>query len=557
MAKKRNSLENLGCVIMYLVLGGFVCYSLLINTFSEKTANAVVVIVVLAVIFAWIILSMRREMLRKVPGNSAKENSVSIPKRPTAQRIPNKRNIRELSTALNVSHETQKIKTKYNDADLADEQKALYELIEKTNGIIFITGKAGTGKSFLLEYFVACTNKQVAVVAPTGVAALNINGQTIHSFFGIDFNVQKPNDAEQMRMSNKRRAILSAIDVLVIDEVSMVRVDIIEAINKKMQIANNNSEPFGGKQVVLFGDLYQLPPVIDSGQLSRYLEDTYGTVFFFGAPSLLAGDLKVYELAVPHRQKDQEYLDILNNLRVGALNQSELDRLNQRCLAPPDDGGFLTLTTTNAVADRTNIERLQKLDQPEFSYDATITGSITESAYPAPKTLILRVGAQVMMLRNDYTDATPKDPKQQRRWVNGTLGIVSSLNVDTIKVLINGVEHSINKASWQKTQYEYDAFEKRLTQEVVATFKQYPLKLAWAVTIHKAQGQTYQSVAIDLGLGAFEAGQMYVALSRCVSMDTLYLRQPINSSDIKVNQEVSAFMDSAVVLTENNSDGQE
>jgi ATP-dependent exoDNAse (exonuclease V) alpha subunit len=428
---------------------------------------------------------------------------------------------------------------------LGPEQAEVYALMENTNVTMYITGRAGSGKSHLLQYFVENTKKQVAVVAPTGVAALNVSGQTIHSFFRLDTDVQDPNNQEQMKVGYKQQEVLKAVDAIVIDEASMLRVDILAAIDKKLQLANNNQLPFGGKQLLLFGDLYQLPPVIDSGQVSRYLDDEYKSVFFFAAPVFKQQPLIIKELKHIYRQQNPAFIGILNDVRVGKLTSNELDALNTRCIDPNDVGThvrYITLTPRNDKARHINHRHLNSINRPEFSYEATVTGDIKQSAFPTERILRLKVGAQVMMLANDLTDSSSPSRQEQRRWVNGTLGVVSELEPDKIKVMIDKVEHSIDRHTWEKVQYAYDAEKKKLTKRTVSTFKQFPIRLAWAITIHKAQGQTYQSVAIDLDDGAFAAGQTYVALSRCVDMDTLFLDRPIRLADIKVNQEIVNFM---------------
>jgi ATP-dependent exoDNAse (exonuclease V) alpha subunit len=466
-----------------------------------------------------------------------------------------RRRLKRLSKTLNDNSSLETIrqykqpqKAEYEhtvDTSVLDkEQKKLFEIMEESNENMYITGRAGTGKSFLLQFFKENTQKEIAVVAPTGVAALNVGGQTLHSFFAIDFDIQDPSNREKMTVSYKKREILKAVDAIVIDEVSMVSADIMESISRKLQIANDNDLPFGGKQIVMFGDLYQLPPVITSGQVRRYLEDTYGSIFFFAAPSVGAMNLHIYELSENHRQKNKEFLDVLNSVRTGDVNAQQLEALNSRVVDDIEKikGKYILLATTNSVVSRVNHHQLSKIEKPEYIYEANVLGSITQSSFPTDKELKLKVGAQIMMLVNDNTDQTSPDIKKGRRWVNGTLGIITRLEEDAVFVTINGVEHQIDRYTWQKKQYEYDAYTKKLESEVVAEFTQYPIRLAWAITIHKAQGQTYQSVMIDVDNGAFENGQTYVALSRCASMSRLYLKSPLSTSDIKVSQEIKGFM---------------
>lgn len=429
-------------------------------------------------------------------------------------------------------------------SELNQEKVDLFWRMERTDETMYITGKAGTGKSYLLEFFVKHSRKNVAVIAPTGVAALNVGGQTIHSFFGLDIDVQNLNEIKHKGVYGKRKVILEKLDTLVIDEASMVRVDLIDAIDLKLQLANSNNLPFGGKQVILFGDLYQLPPVVEA-QVDRYLEDNYGSKFFFAAPAFRRTLLSFYELKTVFRQSDAAFVGILNDIRTGKATSNELAALNTRCgllESRSAHNRFVTLTPRNDTAAHINQQMLDKISRPEYTYNATISGKFNKGTFPTEVALKLKVGTQVMMLVNDNLDDFQERGNKGRRWVNGTLGIISELGKDYIKVMINRVEHSIEQHEWTRNEYEYDAVKKKLISHPVATFKQFPVRLAWALTIHKAQGQTYQSVAVDLEGGAFAAGQTYVALSRCVSLENLYLTHPIKSGDIIVDPEVANFM---------------
>ena len=419
---------------------------------------------------------------------------------------------------------------------LSDEQSKIFNLLETTNDNYYITGKAGTGKSVLLQYFVENSGKRTVVLAPTGVAALNVGGQTIHSFFKMPFEI----DFNDIRVDYKLREILRNVDTIVIDEISMVRVDLMEAISRKLQIARNNEEPFGGVQMVMFGDLYQLPPVVTDGELDRYFKHNFGGYYFFNAKSVEESGLNIYELSYIFRQKDPEFKDILNSIRHGSIKETQLSELNKRTKTMKPDTGFITLAGHNATVSAINHKKLSELDGKEKTYEAEIWGSITESSFPTEKKLKLKVGAQVMLLKNDT--------EKPRRWVNGTLGIVTKLNNEIVKVSIDGVEHTILPATWDKIQYAYNAEERELTKNTVSSFKQLPVRLAWAITIHKSQGQTYQSVAIDLSDGAFAHGQTYVALSRCVSLEGLYLDSPLKRSDIIVDPDIVSFMKKAEIL---------
>lgn len=417
------------------------------------------------------------------------------------------------------------------DIQLSQEQQQAYEIIESSRNNIYITGKAGTGKSTLLEYFVDKTKKQVAVVAPTGIAALNVEGQTIHSFFRFPPDIINPQD---LNVDFKTKEILRSLDTLVIDEVSMVRADLMEGISTKMQIARRSQEPFGGAQVVMFGDLYQLPPVVDDGQLHRYFNHTYGGVYFFNAPAIERAGLEVYQLDNIIRQKDPLFKDLLNAIRHGDGRPAVLEQLNQRRGAQIENQKHVILAGTNYTVSRINHARLAKLPGKERVYHAEITGNIKEAAFPTERNLRLKVGAQVMMLKNDT--------EKPRRWVNGTLATVTKLNHESIRVEIDGVEHTINKRTWREVRYEYDHNDRKLMRTPVSEFTQLPVRLAWAITIHKSQGQTYDAVSVDLSGGAFAHGQTYVALSRCKGLEGLSLARDIKREDVIVDEEIKHFM---------------
>ena len=424
---------------------------------------------------------------------------------------------------------------------LNQEKRDLYNKMEHTDENMFITGKAGCGKSYLLNYFVEHTTKKTVIVAPTGIAALNVGGQTIHSFFQL--KLEPYHDLEDIKregISGKQRMLMRELDVLIVDEVSMVSSNMMDAMDLKMRMANQNNQPFGGKQVLLFGDLYQLPPVINDKEAERCIEDKYGSKLFFRAPAFRHTTLHRYILNTIFRQDDEDFVRILNDIRIGHVSSDDLDMLNSRCGALSrlaSHAKFVTITPRKDRAAEINQENLDKIPRQEYTYYASIEGNFGEKSYPTDKELKLKVGAQVMMLVNDVSDSSG-----HRRWANGSLGVISELTPSSIKVMINKVEYSIDRHAWNKKTYEYNPETKRLTKRIVASFKQYPLCLAYALTIHKAQGQTYQSVAIDMGNGAFDTGQTYVALSRCVSLDNLYLLTPISSRDIKVNQEVLNYM---------------
>ena len=423
-------------------------------------------------------------------------------------------------------------------SSLGSEQRAVFEQIESTNQSAFITGRAGTGKSYLLSFFVANSHKNVVVVAPTGVAAINIGGQTIHSFFRIP--AETPIDKGRLTISSAMRNMYRVLDVVVVDEVSMVSSELMDAIDYILREANDSSLPFGGKQMLFFGDLYQLPPVAPP-QVMRYLDDTYGGVYFFHAPGIEALGMERYELAHIFRQNDPAFIEILNEVRTGVVTDDNMSRLNERAIPVPERTEMVVIAPTRAVVEQMNESMLSDIDRPMFTYEATVTGDMRETDFPTQRLLHLKVGARVMMLRNDVSSSSDR-PTEKGRWVNGTIGEVSKLTDDQVWVMINGVEHQLDREGWNKYHYSYDPVKKKLDTRTSARFIQFPITLAWAVTVHKAQGATYYSVGLNLAGGMFATGQTYVALSRCVDMNNLYLSRQIGQDDIKVSNEVSAYM---------------
>lgn len=475
----------------------------------------------------WFIVYLRGKFT-----NSSQKTHTHSPDFPT-QVFPDQKSISPKPPVPKVINVKQ---AEIDDIKLSEEQVKVYDLIETTNNLFYITGKAGTGKSVLLRYFVANTRKRVVVVAPTGVAALNVGGQTIHSFFKMPFDI----DLNSINVDYKTKEILKHIDAVVIDEVSMVRVDLMEAISIKLKLARQNKSPFGGVQIIMFGDLYQLPPVVADGELKRFFDHNFGGHYFFYAPSIKNTNLQIYELSIVFRQKDHEFKQLLDSIRKGVVQEVGLQKLNERTKAVKPDSGYVTLAGKNTTVSDINHKKLMSLAGEEKVYEAEIWGKLTESFFPTDKKLKLKLGAQVMLLKNDT--------EKPRRWVNGTIGVVSKLSNDVVRVKIDGVEHAITPSSWDKIQYEYDSESRKLEKKVVSSFKQFPLRLAWAITIHKSQGQTYETVAIDLSGGAFAHGQTYVALSRCVSLGGLYLDSPINRNDIIIDQDVASFMKKAKPL---------
>jgi ATP-dependent DNA helicase PIF1 len=418
-----------------------------------------------------------------------------------------------------------------DNLELNDEFIGTFDLIENTNDSIFITGKAGSGKSTLLKYFKRNTGKNVAVLAPTGIAAVNVGGQTIHSFFRFPPRlIQKENIRK--RYNNE---IIHKLDTIIIDEISMVRADIMDGIDYALRINRNQMKlPFGGVQMIFFGDLFQLSPVVD-GEERDILDQRYGNPYFFKAKIFNKLRLRYVELENNYRTSDAKFIDLLNKVRNKTQGKVDLDLLNERVrtILPRGSKRYVILTTTNNRANTVNEEKLVALPGREYKYEAAVSKEFNESAYPGEYCLRLKKGAQVILLRND----------PEKRWVNGTIAQIAGLTPDTIKVSIDGIIHEVPKSSWEKIEYEYNRDEDKIEEKTVGTFEQYPIKLAWAITIHKSQGQTFDNIVIDLGAGAFTHGQVYVGLSRCTSLKGIILKRPVIARDIIFDARVHEFRD--------------
>ncbi|TAL45031.1 MAG: helicase [Salinibacterium sp.] len=416
---------------------------------------------------------------------------------------------------------------------LSPEQRAVFERIETTSDNIFVTGRAGTGKSTLLNHLAEQTSKQLVISAPTGVAALNVGGQTIHSLFQLPIGVIADAEIDQSRELIK---LLSTIDTLVIDEVSMVNADLLDAIDRSLrQARNRRDEAFGGVQLVLFGDPYQLAPVPGEGDERAYFEDHYRSMWFFDARVWNETDLTIYELNTIHRQHEDDFKRMLTAVRHGQVTAEIAERLNEVGARPAPSDGAITLATTNSTVTRINSTELGRLPGRVLTARAEINGEFGGRAYPADENLELKVGARVMFLRND----TGNDAGQ--RWVNGSVGTVVKI-ATTVHVELDGERHEVRPTVWEKFKYSYSPLTKALRRDVVAEFTQFPLRLAWAVTIHKSQGKTYDRAIVDLGQRSFAPGQTYVALSRISDLDGLHLTRPLRPSDIIVDENVVRFM---------------
>lgn len=420
---------------------------------------------------------------------------------------------------------------------LSKEQEDIVQEIENSSDNFFITGKAGTGKSTLLQGLKQLTIKKFIVAAPTGVAAMNVGGQTVHSLFKLPIKLIDPSE---IKISKSTIKLLANTEMLIIDEASMLRADVLDAIDYLLQEARDSQLPFGGLQLVMFGDLYQLPPIINDRELSQYFKDTYDSHYFFNAHVWRASTLKVRELQNIFRQEDKQFQEILNSLRIRNFDSKLLNTLNERVMEQPKEESIITLALTNKTVNEINQEKLAQIDSETFQYHAEIDGQMEASAYPTEEVLELKVGSQVMFLKND----------REKRWVNGSIGEVEYLSNDFIEVKLNGETHEIKKEKWDKIKYSYNESTKKIKEEITSSFTQYPLRLAWAITVHKSQGQTLEKVVFDIERGAFAHGQTYVALSRCSSFEGLYLKRPIRARDIIVDPVVTQFMRS---ITNNNS----
>ena len=413
---------------------------------------------------------------------------------------------------------------------LTQEFLEAFTLLETTRANIFLTGKAGTGKSTFLQYFRKHTEKQIAVVAPTGVAALNVLGQTVHSFFRF-----KPAFVNVEEIKADRRKIFRELELLVIDEISMVRADVFAGIDQFLKLSRRSKEPFGGVQLCVIGDLFQLPPVVTNEERAHF-EQYYPSPFFFATDAYKNGGFKTIQFSTVHRQNDPAFIDILNAIRSDTCEGETLAALNARVhprAAPAP--GTLVLSTTNALAEHINHTQLARLTQDAKSYEGELKGDFVVKGprLPAPQTLTLKVGAQVMFVRND----------PDGRWVNGTIGIVETLARDHVTVRVGPTSYNVEPEKWKTLVYEFSEEQDKIIEKTVGSYTQFPLQLAWAITIHKSQGKTLERVIIDLGHGAFAAGQLYVALSRCKTLTGIALKQPVSQADIRCDPAVLRFMD--------------
>jgi ATP-dependent DNA helicase PIF1 len=430
-----------------------------------------------------------------------------------------------------------------SEIEITPEFKNALQLFNTNAPIIYVTGKAGTGKSTLLKYFIDCTNKAIALLAPTGMAALRVGGQTIHSFFGFPGRTLKDDDI----ILSRKRELYRKVETIVIDEISMVRADLLDRIDQFLRLNGNDpSKPFGGIQMIFFGDLYQLPPVVSTEEENQYISANYESPYFFSAHVLQTTPLQAIELTKAFRQKDCNFIEMLDAVRVNRVNEMILKGINSRCLPilQEDHTPPITLTSTNAIADRINRVELEKLSGQTRTFEAILEGEYYSSKghheLPADYLLDLKPGAQIIFVKNDLN----------KLFLNGDMGKILQISENTIRVELERAggksQFDLLPASWEIIKYKYDYETRKIEPEVVGKYTQYPIRLGWAISVHKSQGATLNRTHIDLGTGAFATGQTYVALSRCKSLDGISLARPIYQSDIKTDSRIHKFMKSVV-----------
>lgn len=415
---------------------------------------------------------------------------------------------------------------------LSREFKDCLNEIDQGNNHLFITGKAGTGKSTLLELYRRTTNKNLAILAPTGIAALRVHGQTIHSFFKFPPRLILPED---IKIKPGLMRLVKNLEILILDEISMVRADILDGINMMLQLHRNSSLPFGGVRLVVFGDIYQLPPILSSNEERHYFRQKYETPYFFSSNIWRKlENIQYINLHTVYRQSDRMFIRLLDDIRSGDIDYETLSDLNKNVISDFDEDGYIHLSPRNATMQRINLQKLDELPGAEYIYTATITGEFNPQNMPTDPILRLKVGAQIIFIKND----------PERAYVNGTIGLVIELESNKIKVHLplEDKQLTVTRASWDMIRYVTDPEkEHNIKPEVVGSFEAFPLKLAWAMSIHKSQGQTFDRVILDMEGGAFEYGQTYVALSRCRTMEGIVLKRPLKPSDIMVDPRIVDF----------------
>ena len=440
-----------------------------------------------------------------------------------------------------------KLETYQLDTENQEWQQAL-QIIQYTRRSLFLTGRAGTGKSTFLRHIAETTKKKYVILAPTGIAAINAGGQTLHSFFKLPFHPLLPNDSrynirnirKTLKYSGVTTKLLRELELIIIDEISMVRADIIDFIDKVLRIyCRNMREPFGGKQLLLMGDIFQLEPVVKEDEW-RLMQPFYASAYFFSAKVWQEMSLVSIELRKVYRQTDAHFIGILDRIRQNHATERDIEEINRQVETSPQQGrqeGSLpiTLATRRDTVDYINEQKLAELDGEPTIFYGSITGEFPETSLPAPMELEIKPGAQVIFIKND----------KERRWVNGTLGVVIYIDEEEGIITVvdeDGHEYDVEREVWENMRYTFNEKEQKIEEEQLGTFIQFPLRLAWAITVHKSQGLTFRKVRIDFsGGGAFAGGQTYVALSRCTSLEGITLEEPIHRRDIFVRAEVVSF----------------
>ena len=451
-------------------------------------------------------------------------------------------NFSEISTEINrpngiserLGEKSERIEHDISDIEVLPEYKFILKAIEEKCPAIFVTGRAGTGKSTLIRYLTS-TIKRSVVVAPTAIAAMNVEGSTIHSFFGFPARTLNPDES-----FSPRKYLLPTVenmDVLIIDEVSMVSPDLVDCMSNSLMKIKDNNLPFGGVPVVFVGDILQLPPVVSDKSVGVYFSHRYDSLYFYSAEVFSKIDILPIELRKVFRQKDPAFIEMLDSIRTNRNHRDSVAHLNRECYLVRKDqkhSDALYLVPTNAAAKSINYTELEKLDTELFTFDAVYDGELRagQIRFPAPDKLHLKVGATVIFVKNN-----------KPFWLNGTIGEVVSIQDESLNVKIaeTGNIVSVTKESWKKLRYSYNYAERKIEHEKIGTFTQFPVSLGWAITIHKSQGMTLDNVCIDLGRGSFCSGQTYVALSRCRTMNGITLKKPLSMSDVKADATVTAF----------------